>query len=53
MFDVSHMGQLELAGDGAHAYLQARLSNDLDRIGPGEAQYTLLLERARRRSSTT
>jgi aminomethyltransferase len=42
VFDVSHMGQLELAGDGARAYLQARLSNDLDRVGAGEAQYTLL-----------
>jgi aminomethyltransferase len=42
VFDVSHMGQLSLAGDGAHAYLQARLSNDLDRIGKGHAQYTLL-----------
>ena len=42
VFDVSHMGQLELADDGAHAYLQARLSNDLDRIGAGQAQYTLL-----------
>ena len=42
VFDVSHMGQLELDGDGAHAYLQARLSNDLDRIGAGQAQYTLL-----------
>jgi aminomethyltransferase len=42
VFDVSHMGELELAGDGAHAYLQARLSNDLDRIEPGRAQYTLL-----------
>ncbi len=42
VFDVSHMGQLELAGDGAHDYLQARLTNDLDRIGPGQAQYTLL-----------
>ena len=42
VFDVSHMGQLRLAGDGAHAYLQARLSNDLERIGAGEAQYTLL-----------
>jgi len=42
VFDVSHMGQLELDGGGAHAYLQARLSNDLDRIGPGQAQYTLL-----------
>ena len=42
VFDVSHMGQLALAGDGAHDYLQARLSNDLDRIEDGQAQYTLL-----------
>jgi aminomethyltransferase len=42
VFDVSHMGQLELVADGAHDYLQARLSNDLDRIGDGQAQYTLL-----------
>ena len=42
VFDVSHMGQLELDGEGAHEYLQARLSNDLDKVGPGQAQYTLL-----------
>src|ERR1044072_9400164 len=42
VFDVSHMGQLRLEGDDAHAYLQARLSNDLDKIEPGQAQYTLL-----------
>ncbi len=42
VFDVSHMGQLSIEGDGAHEYLQARLSNDLDKIGAGEAQYTLL-----------
>jgi len=42
VFDVSHMGQLELDGNGSHEYLQARLSNDLDRIEPGRAQYTLL-----------
>ena len=42
VFDVSHMGQLELAGKGAHDYLQERLSNDLDRIEDGRAQYTLL-----------
>jgi aminomethyltransferase len=42
VFDVSHMGQLEASGEGAHAYLQARLSNDLDRIEAGQAQYTLL-----------
>ncbi len=42
VFDVSHMGQLRLADDGAHDYLQSRLSNDLDRIEEGQAQYTLL-----------
>jgi aminomethyltransferase len=42
VFDVSHMGQLALEGDGAHEYLQGRLSNDLDKIGAGQAQYTLL-----------
>ncbi len=33
-------------GPGAHAYLQARLSNDLDKIGAGQAQYTLLTNEA-------
>jgi aminomethyltransferase len=42
VFDVSHMGQLQFSGARAHAYLQERLSNDLDRIGAGQAQYTLL-----------
>jgi glycine cleavage system T protein (aminomethyltransferase) len=42
VFDVSHMGQLQVLGRDAHSYLQARLSNDLDRVGPGRAQYTLL-----------
>jgi aminomethyltransferase len=42
VFDVSHMGQLELTGAGTHDYLQRRLTNDLDRIGTGGAQYTLL-----------
>jgi aminomethyltransferase len=42
VFDVSHMGQLVATGAGAHPYLQGRLTNDLDRIVPGQAQYTLL-----------
>src|SRR5437763_10835914 len=44
VFDVSHMGQLELRGAGALAFAQRMLSNDLDRIGAGHAQYTLLLD---------
>ena len=42
VFDVSHMGELRLAGEDARDYLQARLSNDLERIAVGQAQYTLL-----------
>jgi aminomethyltransferase len=42
VFDVSHMGQLQLGVDGARDYFQARLSNDLEKVGDGEAQYTLL-----------
>jgi aminomethyltransferase len=41
-FDVSHMGELLVEGPSAREFLQAMLSNDLDRIGPGQAQYTLL-----------
>ena len=42
VFDVSHMGELEVEGPRAREVLQGALSNDLDRIGPGQAQYTLL-----------
>src|ERR671936_2804526 len=42
VFDVSHMGEVEVEGPRAKELLQATLSNDLERIGPGEAQYTLL-----------
>jgi aminomethyltransferase len=42
VFDVSHMGELEVEGPKAHEFLQGVLSNDLDRIEPGQAQYTLL-----------
>jgi len=42
VFDVSHMGELEVEGARARELLQVLLSNDLDRISPGKAQYTLL-----------
>jgi aminomethyltransferase len=42
VFDVSHMGEFEVEGPRATELLQATLSNDLERIRPGEAQYTLL-----------
>jgi aminomethyltransferase len=41
VFDVSHLGKATVRGDGARAFVNACLSNDLDRIEPGKAQYTL------------
>ena len=42
VFDVSHMGELEVEGPRAHEFLQSLLSNELDKLEPGKAQYTLL-----------
>jgi aminomethyltransferase len=42
VFDVSHMGELEVEGPRARDLLQGVLSNDLDKLGAGQAQYTLL-----------
>src|SRR3954453_24060177 len=42
VFDVSHMGELEVEGPRAVELLQATLSNDLGRLTAGDAQYTLL-----------
>src|SRR5205814_9711050 len=42
VFDVSHMGEVEVEGPRAHELLQSLLANDLDKIGDGGAQYTLL-----------
>src|SRR5207244_4397323 len=42
VFDVSHMGELEVEGPRAHELLQSLLANDLDRVEVGGAQYTLL-----------
>ena len=53
VFDVSHLGKLVVRGPGAAAYLNACLTNDLGRIGPGQAQYTLCLRRGRPAASST
>src|SRR5215213_3345570 len=45
-FDVSHLGTVRVEGDGALEHLNAVLTNDLRRIGPGRAQYTHLLDDA-------
>lgn len=41
LFDVSHLGKALVKGPGAAAYVNSALTNDLNRIGPGKAQYTL------------
>ncbi|BBZ29180.1 aminomethyltransferase [Mycolicibacterium madagascariense] len=41
LFDVSHLGKALVKGPGAAEYVNAALTNDLRRIGPGKAQYTL------------
>jgi aminomethyltransferase len=43
-FDVSHLGTVRLQGPGAFDAIQGTLTNDLGRIGPGQAQYTHLLD---------
>ena len=42
LFDVSHMGQLRIKGDGAITSLQWMTSNNVDKLNKGEAQYSLL-----------
>jgi aminomethyltransferase len=46
LFDVSHLGKAQVSGSGAVAFLNDCLSNDLNRIGPGQAQYTLCCDDA-------
>lgn len=42
-FDVSHLGRFSLTGSGAAAALDRLLCNNLARIEPGRAQYTMML----------
>lgn len=41
LFDVSHLGKALVRGTGAARFVNSALTNDLNRIGPGKAQYTL------------
>ncbi len=46
IFDVSHLGKALVRGPGAADFVNATLSNDLGRIGVGQAQYTLCCDDA-------
>jgi aminomethyltransferase len=41
LFDVSHLGKAVVRGPEARDFVNACLTNDLDRIEPGQAQYTM------------
>ena len=44
LFDVSHMGKVRIHGPQSAQFLNSVLTNDLNRIGPGQAQYTMLCD---------
>ncbi|HSP99245.1 MAG TPA: glycine cleavage system aminomethyltransferase GcvT [Candidatus Dormibacteraeota bacterium] len=44
LFDVSHMGEIELRGPGALDACQRATANDVRRLRDGTAQYSLLLD---------
>ena len=46
LFDVSHMGQVRLDGDGAAAALERLVPADLQSLPPGRARYTQLTNEA-------
>lgn len=41
IFDVSHLGKALVKGSGAADFVNSTLTNDLSKIRPGKAQYTL------------
>ncbi|CAM3188954.1 glycine cleavage system aminomethyltransferase GcvT [Prescottella defluvii] len=41
LFDVSHLGKALVRGAGAADFVNATLTADLTKVGPGQAQYTL------------
>ncbi len=43
IFDISHMGEFFVRGAGATAWLDGLLTNRVEKLAAGEAQYTLLL----------
>ena len=46
LFDVSHLGKIEIHGTGAKEWLNSIITNDLNKILPGEAQYSMLCNEA-------
>lgn len=43
IFDISHMGQFLVSGEGAEAWLNRMFTNNIAKLAPGQGQYTLML----------
>lgn len=46
LFDVSHLGKAQVTGPGAKDFVNSCLTNDLNKIEPGKAQYTMCCDDA-------
>ncbi|MFB6170875.1 MAG: glycine cleavage system aminomethyltransferase GcvT [Haloarculaceae archaeon] len=46
IFDVSHMGEIEVGGPDAAALTQRLTTNDVEELAPGEAQYSMITDEA-------
>ncbi|MEO8107684.1 MAG: glycine cleavage system aminomethyltransferase GcvT, partial [Actinomycetes bacterium] len=44
LFDVSHLGKMRVSGTGARHFVNSQFTNDLGRIEPGQAQYSMLCD---------
>jgi len=45
LFDVSHMGEFRVTGEGATAFLQHVTSNDISKLKTGSAHYSTILNK--------
>ena len=46
IFDVSHLGKARVTGPGAADFVNSCFTNELGKIGPGQAQYTMCCDEA-------
>src|SRR5581483_11242601 len=42
IFDISHMGEVLVSGEGAEGFLNHVLTNDIRKLAAGQGQYTLM-----------
>ena len=45
LFDIGHMGAIQISGKNALSYLQKVLSNDASRLNEGDSQYSVILNK--------